>query len=242
MYEWYEAVDALRPRMLRIATPVGTGSGFLLPWPSKTGLFAIATASHVIDHAFYWEQPIRLDQIETGKSVLVRQEQRAIFSDPKLDTAVLVIERSIIQPPEGDLSFVPEEKYLRVGNEVGWLGFPAITPSLCFFSGRISAWRVEEKAYLIDGVAINGVSGGVVFSLRDNDPMVVGIVSAYVPNRATGEVLPGLAIARDVSYLHQQATNFASLDDARSAQSIPEPPVSQSVESETQATPTRGVG
>jgi len=242
MYEWYEAVDALRPRMVRIATPVGTGSGFLLPWQSKTGLCAIATASHVIDHAFYWEQPIRLDQIETGKSVLVRQDQRAIFSNSKLDTAVLVIETSIIQPPEGELSFVPEEKYLRVGNEVGWLGFPAITPSLCFFSGRISAWREEEKAYLIDGVAINGVSGGVVFSLRDVDPMVVGVVSAYVPNRATGEVLPGLAIARDVSYLHQQATNFASLDDARSAQSIPEPPVSQSVENEASATPMRGGG
>jgi hypothetical protein len=242
MYEWYEAVDALRPRMIRIATPVGTGSGFLLPWQSKTGLCAVATASHVIDHAFYWEQPVRLDQIAIGKSVLVRQEQRAIFSDSKLDTAVIVFEASLIQPPEGELSFVPEEKYLRVGNEVGWLGFPAITPSLCFFSGRISAWREEEKAYLIDGVAINGVSGGVVFSLREDEPMVVGVVSAYVPNRATGEVLPGLAIARDVSYLHQQATNFASLDEARSAQSIPEPPVSQSVESETPATPTRSGG
>jgi hypothetical protein len=242
VYEWYAAVDALRPRMVRIATPVGTGSGFLLPWQSKTGLCAVATASHVLDHAFYWEQPIRLDQVETGKSVLVRQDQRAIFSDSRLDTAVLVIEASAIQPPEGELSFIPEEKYLRVGNEVGWLGFPAIAPSLCFFSGRISAWRQEEQSYLIDGVAINGVGGGVVFSLQEEDPIVVGVVSAYVPNRATGEVLPGLAIARDVSYLHQQATNFASLDDARAAQSIPEPPALPSVDSEAPATPTRSGG
>lgn len=62
MYQWHEAVDALRPRMIRIATPIGTGSGFLLPWQSKSGLCAIATAAHVIDYAFYWEQPIRLDQ------------------------------------------------------------------------------------------------------------------------------------------------------------------------------------
>ena len=239
MYEWYAAVDALKPRMVRIATPVGTGSGFLLPWPSKSGLCAVATAAHVVDHAFYWEQPIRLDQVETGNSVLVRQDQRAIFSNATLDTAVIVFETGTIQPPEGSLAFIPEEKYLRVGNEVGWLGFPAITPSLCFFSGRISAWREDEKAYLIDGVAINGVSGGVVFSLGVDEPSVVGVVSAYVPNRATGEVLPGLAIARDVSYLHQQATNFASLDEARSAQSIPEPPVTQAVESETPSTPTR---
>ncbi len=239
MYEWYEAVDALKPRMVRIATPVGTGSGFLLPWSSKSGLCAIATAAHVVDHAFYWEQPIRLDQVETGKTVLVRQDQRAIFVESRLDTAVIVFETGVIQPPEGDLSFVPLEKYLRVGNEVGWLGFPAITPSLCFFSGRISAWRTEEKAYLIDGVAINGVSGGVVFSLDVEAPVVVGVVSAYVPNRATGEVLPGLAVARDVSYLHQQATNFASLDEARSAQSIPDPPVAPVVDSDTPGVPTR---
>lgn len=239
MYEWYEAVDALKPRMVRIATPTGTGSGFLLSWQSKSGLCAVATAAHVVDHAFYWEQPIRLDQVETGNSVLTRQDQRAIFSDATLDTAVIVFENASIKAPEGDLAFVPEEKYLRVGNEVGWLGFPAITPSLCFFSGRISAWREGEKAYLIDGVAINGVSGGVVFSLGTDKPRVVGVVSAYIPNRATGEVLPGLAVARDVSYLHQQATNFASLDEARSAQSIPEPPVAQVVESETPLTPTR---
>jgi hypothetical protein len=239
MYEWYEAVDALKPRMVRIATPIGTGSGFLLPWPSKSGLCAVATAAHVVDHAFYWEQPIRLDQVETGKTLLIRQEQRAIFADSRLDTAVIVFEAETIQPPEGNLSFVPEAQYFRVGNEVGWLGFPAITPSLCFFSGRISAWREEEKAYLIDGVAINGVSGGIVFSLRADEPIVVGVVSAYVPNRATGEVLPGLAVARDVSYLHQQATNFASLDEARSAQSVPQPPAPLAIESDTPATPTR---
>lgn len=239
MYEWYEAADLLKPRMVRIATPVGTGSGFLLPWASKSGLCAVATAAHVVDHAFYWEQPIRLDQVETGNSLLVRQEQRAIFLNAPLDTAVVVFESGTIQPTEGDLAFVPEDKYLKVGNEVGWLGFPAITPSLCFFSGRISAWRHDEKAYLIDGVAINGVSGGVVFALGVDEPRVVGVVSAYVPNRATGEVLPGLAVARDVSYLHQQATNFTSLDDARAAQSIPEPPVAQAVESETASTPMR---
>lgn len=239
MYEWHDAVEALKPRMVKITTPTGSGSGFLLSWESKSGLCAVATAAHVVDHAFYWEQPIRLDQIETGKSILIRQEQRAIFVNSQLDTAVIIVEAGIIEPPQGDLSLVPEAKYLRVGNEVGWLGFPSITPALCFFSGRISAWQENEKAYLIDGVAIHGVSGGVVFSLKPDAPMVVGVVSAYVPNRSTGEVLPGLAIARDVSYLHEQATTFASLDEARSAQSIPEPPVVQTSDVEASAVPTR---
>lgn len=239
MMEWFQAVEILKGCVIRIATPIGTGSGFLLPWQSKSGLCAVATAAHVIDHASYWEQPIRLDHIETGKSMLIRQEQRAIFADAKLDTAVIVFETGVIEPPEEPFSFVPAQNYLKVGNEVGWLGFPAITPSMCFFSGRISAWREEDKAYLIDGVAINGVSGGVVFNLQDEKPMVVGVVSAYIPNRATGEVLPGLAVARDVSYLHEQATNFASLDEARAAQSIPNPPASQSTESESSDVPTR---
>lgn len=239
MYEWYEAVDTLSARMVRIATPSGTGSGFLLPWTSKSGLCAVATAAHVIDHAFYWEQPIRLDHISTGKTTLLRQEQRAIFADSRRDTAVIVLEAGAIVPLDEPLRFIPEEKHLKVGNEVGWLGFPAITPSLCFFSGRVSAWRQDEKAYLIDGVAINGVSGGVVFFLGADEPVVIGVVSAYVPNRATGEVLPGLAVARDVSYLHEQATDFASFDEARAAQSVPEPPAATVVDGDAPATPTR---
>jgi hypothetical protein len=182
MYDWHHAVDSLGSRVVRIATPVGTGSGFILSWQSKTGLCAVATAAHVIDHASYWEQPIRLDQIQTGKTCLLRQEHRAIFSDPKRDTAVIVLESNQLDVPSGELEFIPDGKHLKVGNEVGWLGFPSITPSLCFFSGRISAYRQEEQAYLIDGVAINGVSGGVVFFLGDEEPVVVGVVSAYVPN------------------------------------------------------------
>jgi hypothetical protein len=238
-FEWYQAVDELKLHMVRIATPNGTGSGFLLPWSSRTGLCAVATASHVIDHAFYWEQPIRLDQIESSKTVLLRQDQRAILSDPKRDTAVLVFEAGAIRPPEADLEFIPEEKHLKVGNEVGWLGFPAISSSLCFFSGHVSAWQQSDQAYLIDGVAINGVSGGVVFFLGPTQPVAVGVVSAYVPNRATGEVLPGLAVARDVSYLHEQATNFSTFDEARAAQSVPDPPAPPVVDSDAPQTPTR---
>jgi hypothetical protein len=219
----------LMPRMVRIATPGGQGSGFLLPWASRSGLCAIATAAHVINQAFHWEQPIRIDQLFGHKTLLARHNQRAIFLDENSDTAVIVVEKGDLEPPDGELSFMERERHLRVGADVGWLGFPAIAPSLCFFSGRISAWNQEDKSYLIDGVAINGVSGGLVFYLPDS-PSVVGVLTAYIANRTTGEALPGLAIARDVSYLHEQATAFASLDEAQSAQSIPEAPSSQSVD------------
>ncbi len=46
----------------------------------------------------------------------------------------------------------------------------------------------------------------------------MGVVSAYVPNRATGDVLPGLSVVRDVSQFHELAPTFASLDQAREAE------------------------
>lgn len=64
-------------------------------------------------------------------------------------------------------------------------------------------------------MAINGVSGGpVMYSTGTEGVQVVGGISAYLSNRATGETLPGLAIARDVSYLHDSISKIKSLDEA----------------------------
>ncbi len=117
-----------------------------------------------------------------------------------------------------------------MGNKIGWLGFPAIpTASLCFFAGDVSAWVQSLSAYLVDGVAINGVSGGPAFHILEFDPgavWIIGVFSAYMPNRATGEVLPGLSVVRDVSQFHELAPSFASLDQARAAEppAVPPPP------------------
>jgi hypothetical protein len=80
------------------------------------------------------------------------------------------------------------------GIDIGWLGYPGIEPdTLCFFAGTVSARQTNRKAYLIDGVAINGVSGGPVFHCPTPDQVqIIGCVSAYHANRATGETLPGL--------------------------------------------------
>lgn len=238
-YEWSDAVDLLGPYVVRISSPVAVGSGFLLSWTSKSNLCAIATAAHVVHHAHFWEEPLRIEHVASGKSVLVRQHQRAIFVDPVRDTAAIVIEKEEFPFPTGAIDLVPEGKYLRVGNKVGWLGFPAIATEMCFFAGSVSAWRDGDKAYLVDGVAINGVSGGPAFFLVADAPMLIGVVSAYIPNRATGEVLPGLAIVRDVSQFHEVAPQFASIDEARANQSTPTTPPPSPVESDAPATPTK---
>src|SRR5207249_3693912 len=147
------------------------------------------------NHAHFWEEPIRIDHI--AKSTVVRHHERAIFLDFDRDTAAILFHRADLPLPPDPLPLAPKGMFLMVGNEIGWLGFPAIpAANLCFFAGTVSAFVENQSAYLVDGVAINGVSGGPAFHILDNetDPIVVmGVVSAYVPNRATGEVLPGLS-------------------------------------------------
>jgi hypothetical protein len=143
--------------------------------------------------------------------------------------------------PGDSIPLLPNDVPLAIGTEVGWLGYPAMAPStLCFFSGTISARQEWRHAYLIDGVAINGVSGGPVLYSRSAEAdglQIVGTISAYVSNRVTGDSLPGLSVARDVSHFHDTIITIKSLDEANQqkqkppsegSQSPPAPPQKQS--------------
>jgi len=224
--QWSTAVETIRPHVVRISTPRGSGTGFLISNGKKSAVCGIATAAHVIDQAHYWEEPIRIDHLDSGKSVVARRDERAVFLDEARDTAAVLFQRADLPFPADPLGLAPKDMFLKVGKDIAWLGFPAIpTAGLCFFTGNVSAWIGDQRAYLVDGVAINGVSGGPAFHVGpQNLVVVIGVVSAYVPNRATGEVLPGLSVVRDVSQFHDLAPRFASLDQARSAEAPAEPP------------------
>jgi hypothetical protein len=118
--------------------------------------------------------------------------------------------------PELPIALLPIGDPLSVGLDVGWLGYPAIEPfTLCFFSGSVSAHLASRKAYLIDGVAINGVSGGpVIHCVPSGQVQIIGCVSAYHANRVTGETLPGLLKAQDVSHFHGVAESVRSIEQA----------------------------
>ena len=75
--------------------------------------------------------------------------------------------------------------------------------------------------YLVDGVAINGVSGGPAFRLGVKSAELMGVASAYIPNRATGDVLPGVAVVRDVQEFHEFADRFRSMGEAKSQETPP---------------------
>ena len=139
-----------------------------------------------------------------------------IYLDTTTDSAVILLYTNQLKFPETLIPLLPITNPLAHGTAVGWLGFQAVAPfSLCFFSGNISARQDWRHSYLIDGVAINGVSGGPVMYSTDTDGVqIVGSISAYVSNKVTGETLPGLSIAGDVSYFHDTITNIKSLDEA----------------------------
>jgi hypothetical protein len=180
----------------------------------------------VIDHAHYWEEPIRVHHLDSGKSVVLRAADRSIHLEPQLDSAGLVFARGELPLPEPALPLVAQDMFIKPGVEIGWLGFPAIPRAdLCFFSGRISAYLEEDSAYLVDGVAINGVSGGPAFHLAGDSLRLLGIISAYIPNRATGDVLPGVAVVRDTTQFHELVARLRSFDEAKNQESpAMEPP------------------
>jgi hypothetical protein len=178
----------------------------------------------VLSDAFWWEEPIRLYHPKSGKHHILRNGERAALFRQDMDTAALMFNRGEFPLPIKALNLVPEGNYLKVGSSIGWLGFPGVSPQdLCFFSGCVSAWIDPQRSYLVDGVAINGVSGGPTFAIIGSDFMLIGVVSAYMPNRATGEALPGLSIVRDVAQYQELAKEFENLEAALKQQEVPLP-------------------
>lgn len=213
---WDKIVQIVSPHIVKIETPSGSGTGFLFAFNEDKSLCGIATALHVISEADTWQQPIKIHSHEFKKTAFLRENQRFISRDANTDSAVILLERSNLDLPEVLIPLRPIESPLSIGVEVGMLGYPAIAAwTLCFFLGSVSA-RTTAKGYLIDGVAINGVSGGPVVTMpADGEVQFVGVVSAYRANRATGEALPGLLVAQDVSHFHEMIAQIKSLDEAK---------------------------
>ena len=234
--DWNQIVDRMTPYVVKIETPNGFGTGFLCLHNEDRSMQGVATAHHVVAHADQWQQPLRVTQQSSNTSFLAKESDRVIFSDKAKDSAVILLFQNELKFPEELIPLLPPNSNLPIGVEVGWLGFPGIAQdTLCFFSGSISARRID--GYFIDGVAINGVSGGpVIYSTVTDGIQIVGNISAYVPNYREGStVLPGLSIAQDVSHFTRMASMIKSHDDARrqkltqaiEAKSDPPPPTAE---------------
>jgi hypothetical protein len=229
--DWNAAIELVQPHIVRITTPRGSGTGFLVSATADGSMCAVATAAHVVAHAHYWEQPLRITHRDSGNTLLLRAAQRAVFLQEADDTAAVIFSKGDLPLPGQPLALAPEGKHLKFGNEIGWLGFPAVAPAeMCFFSGRVSAVRNEGREYLVDGVAINGVSGGPAFWNGGGKVTLMGVMSAYIANRATGETLPGLTVVQNVAQFHEVAKLFKTVDEAKKKEQPPAEPPAQPTE------------
>jgi hypothetical protein len=212
---WDKAINIVQPHVVRIETPTGWGTGFLAFYNFDHAWCGIATAAHVVSHADEWQQPIRIRHEGSKEPRFLKVDDRVIYIDYLNDSAVVLFLKGDLQLPESPITLLPMDKPCSIGLDIGWLGYPAIEANtLCFFSGTVSARQTKMKAYLIDGVAINGVSGGPVFHCPNHESVeIIGCVSAYHANRVTGEALPGLARAQDVSHFHDVAAHVRSIDE-----------------------------
>lgn len=225
MSDWPTSIELVEKYVVKISTPDYLGTGFLFARAENRSLVGIATAAHVVEKAHVWEQPIRIRLASTGATTLLRPADRAILIESATDSAAIVFaEEEDSKFPELLQDLSPEGKYYRVGKELGWMGYPTVAPNdLCFFSGKISAYRNDTSAYLVDGVAIHGVSGGPAFHPSKNERvMFAGLVSAYHPNIRNEGLLPGLCEVKDVGSLHQWVVQLRNLDQAQESQTPPD--------------------
>lgn len=196
--QWHDVVDRASKSVFRLYAGSSAGTAFVIGLgrePRNGDWYAtLATAWHVLENL-----PGRTDDLE-----LVSVDRRTVFSsaadqigfyplgEPRYDTGLVVVRTAAPLVEQQELlPLIPVESMLARGAEIGWLGFPSITePELCFFQGYVSGYLSDPPFYLVDGVAINGVSGGPAL---DNRAHVVGLVSAYLPNRIDpATTLPGL--------------------------------------------------
>lgn len=216
---WGEAIEIVKSYVVKIDTPSISGTGFLCAYTESKIVCGIATAAHVVNKSHIWEEPIRIKHFISGETKLLHAADRGIFLDLKLDTAVILFAKGKITFPKDTLTFLSEKKYLRAGNEIGWVGFPSVSPNnLCFFTGRISCWVDDIRTYLVDGVAINGVSGGPVFYMSKDGIIVIGSVTAYLPNRVGAT--PGLAMVSHVEQYQRVIKTIKNMGEAKKKEAL----------------------
>ena len=225
---WSRAIERVSQQVVRIRTPTCSGTGFV-SYGRQRGTRMIATAQHVVASALSTEDPI---QISAGQRILTLgntglNTRFLHTTTPGVDSAILaVISHDLPRPtvPILDPADPEEVAEIKVGTEVGWLGFPAlptVAGRLCFFSGRISLVDPSGR-FLLDGTNVQGCSGGPAFCVTPDGPRIIGVVTDYFPNEnfrdTEGEPIglaPGLTAVADVTNYKRVEAALNQLPDHR---------------------------
>ena len=203
---WVIAAERVSRVLFRVETETTGGTAFAFMCaenPSNDEYVTMfATANHVVkDH----NPGARLSLTSSdGTSILDAHSCTLTVIPPSTDEYDVALISAISKRPTVAPNDLPpllsHDFYPPRGAQLGWLGFPSIAwPELCFFQGSLSGYPGAADAYLVDGVAINGVSGGPAFN---DEGTIFGVVQAYIPNRPTIDLtLPGLMVVVPIGTL-----------------------------------------
>jgi hypothetical protein len=195
---WASIIPVIEPFVYQVHSGDGLGTAFIVATSSsEVGPFftMFATAWHVVEDVVETNKILELVRRDGTKlsKIMVGPAKIYPLGPKECDVALIQVQTTEPLTSIDNLLPMPIETMISRGTDVGWLGFPGLVfPELCFFSGVVSGYKENPLVYLIDGVAINGVSGGPAF---DRTGLLTGLVSAYLPNRLNeNTVLPGLMI------------------------------------------------
>ncbi len=86
---WNQVFNEIKPYIVKIETPAGSGTGFLCLYNDDKHWCGIATALHVVEHADEWQQPIKIMHQGSPDTIFLKEPNRVIFSDWKTDSAII---------------------------------------------------------------------------------------------------------------------------------------------------------
>lgn len=212
--EWHEVIDRVSPSVFSVETDQSSGTAFVFSvarMPHNGKHYAmLATAWHVLRDSVGSTSPLTLtssDSLKEWRSTSDKITYMQLGVEA-FDTALIMVESTEpLMNVDGLLPILPFESHMARGAEIGWLGFPGIAESeLCFFTGVVSGYLHNPPGYLVDGVAINGVSGGPVF---DNRCHLIGMMTAYIPNQIDDRMtLPGLSAVTPINAIRLWAEEY----------------------------------
>lgn len=230
MANWSKILQKVRDHVLIIESPRVQGTGFVIH-PLAEDKVTVATARHVVDQAFDWREPLKIIRVPSETEPATETQElfldvnsRRINRQPRLDLALIHFtvgdQDKSFELPQSTLKMMPLDEILPEGTQIGWCGYPALAPlTLCFFCGHISAWLEEDLAYLVDGVAISGVSGGPAFVPNDEgEPVIIGLVTAYRRNLDVEPPLPGVSLVRAINPIVQYCSQVRDTLEAKGSE------------------------
>ena len=202
---WHTLAKEVSSFVVKVTAAKSAGTGYFVQVPPGSSAdYCVVTALHVIDEADRDGCDIVLYHRSSEQTITIPCAARDVIAARDRDQAIILFKVSSLKSvihcagnfPSIDVHYVP-------GVQVGWVGFPCVAPDdICFFCGYISAYVNNMEAYLVDGVAINGVSGAPVFVQgSDGRAVIVGIVTNYFPNLSKGQPLPGISMIRTINPL-----------------------------------------